>query len=36
MTTLLNEMEKRKVRYGLSTLCIGFGQGIATVLERLT
>jgi len=35
MTTLLNEMEKRKVRYGLSTLCIGFGQGIATVIERL-
>ncbi|OGS50859.1 MAG: acetyl-CoA acetyltransferase [Euryarchaeota archaeon RBG_16_68_12] len=35
MTTLLNEMEKRKVRYGLSTLCIGFGQGIATILERL-
>ncbi len=35
MTTLLNEMEKRKVQYGLSTLCIGFGQGIATILERL-
>ncbi len=35
MTTLLNEMEKRKIRYGLSTLCIGFGQGIATVIERL-
>ncbi len=35
LTTLLNEMEKRKVRYGLSTLCIGFGQGIATILERL-
>jgi len=36
ITTLLNEMEKRNVQYGLSTLCIGFGQGIATVLERLT
>ncbi len=35
ITTLLNEMEKRRVRYGLSTLCIGFGQGIATILERL-
>ena len=35
ITTLLNEMEKRNVQYGLSTLCIGFGQGIATVLERL-
>ena len=36
LTTLLNELEKRKARYGLSTLCIGFGQGIATVIERLT
>ena len=35
MTTLLNEMEKRKVQYGLSTLCIGFGQGIATIIERM-
>ncbi len=35
ITTMLNELEKRKARYGLSTLCIGFGQGIATVLERL-
>jgi len=35
ITTLLNELEKRKARYGLSTLCIGFGQGIATVIERL-
>jgi acetyl-CoA acetyltransferase family protein len=34
MTTLLHEMERRDVRYGLSTLCIGFGQGIATVIER--
>jgi len=36
VTTVLNEMEKRSARYGLSTLCIGFGQGIATVIERLT
>ena len=35
ITTLLNELEKRKARYGLSTLCIGFGQGIATIIERL-
>ncbi len=35
ITTMLNELEKRKARYGLSTLCIGFGQGIATVIERL-
>ena len=34
LTTLLHEMERQDVRYGLSTLCIGFGQGIATILER--
>jgi len=34
MTTLLHEMERRDVRYGLSTMCIGFGQGIATLLDR--
>ena len=35
MTTLLHELERQKLRYGLSTLCIGFGQGIATIVERL-
>src|SRR5262249_23139626 len=30
-TTLLHEMERRRVRYGLATMCIGAGQGIATV-----
>jgi acetyl-CoA C-acetyltransferase len=35
MTTLLAEMDARKVRYGLQTMCIGFGQGIATIIERL-
>ncbi len=35
MTTLLHEMEKRDVRYGLQTMCIGFGQATATILERL-
>jgi len=35
MTTLLHELERQDLRYGLSTLCIGFGQGIATILERL-
>jgi len=34
ITTLVHEMERRNVRYGLSTLCIGFGQGIATIIER--
>ncbi len=34
MTTLLHEMRRRKVRYGLETMCIGGGQGIAAVFER--
>ena len=34
MTTLLHEMEKRDVRYGLQTMCIGFGQATATIIER--
>jgi acetyl-CoA acyltransferase len=32
--TLLNELEKRDLRYGLATLCIGFGQGVATIIDR--
>jgi acetyl-CoA acyltransferase len=35
MTTLLHELEREKKRFGLQTMCIGFGQGIATVIERL-
>jgi len=34
ITTLLYEMEKRDLKYGLATMCIGVGQGIATVWER--
>ncbi len=34
LVTLLHEMQKRQSRYGLATLCIGGGQGIAMVLER--
>jgi acetyl-CoA acetyltransferase family protein len=34
MTTLLNVLEDKDERYGLSTMCIGFGQGIATVIDR--
>lgn len=34
MTTLLHEMRRRKVRYGIATMCIGVGQGIATIVER--
>lgn len=34
MTTLLYEMQRRNAQYGLSAMCIGFGQGIATIVER--
>ena len=34
MTTLLYEMVRRNAQYGLSAMCIGFGQGIATIVER--
>ena len=34
-TTLLNNMENHDVTLGLATMCIGLGQGIATVLERV-
>jgi acetyl-CoA acetyltransferase family protein len=33
--TLLNELERRDARFGLATMCIGFGQAIAAVIERL-
>jgi acetyl-CoA acetyltransferase len=35
MTTLLHELERRNGRYGLATMCIGVGQGIATIIERI-
>src|SRR5574341_850488 len=35
MTTLVHEMKKRGSLYGLATMCIGVGQGIATVVERI-
>jgi acetyl-CoA acetyltransferase len=34
-TTLLHEMARRKARFALATMCIGVGQGIATVFERV-
>lgn len=34
-TTLLHEMKKRNVRYGVATMCIGVGQGVAVVYENL-
>ncbi|MFD6532739.1 acetyl-CoA C-acetyltransferase [Streptomyces sp. NPDC060184] len=33
--TLVDELERRDLRYGLATLCVGGGMGIATVVERL-
>ncbi|MFA1545951.1 acetyl-CoA C-acetyltransferase [Actinomadura chokoriensis] len=35
VATLLHEMARREARYGLETLCIGGGQGIAAVFERV-
>jgi acetyl-CoA C-acetyltransferase len=32
--TLLDELERRELRYGLATLCVGGGMGIATIVER--
>jgi acetyl-CoA acyltransferase len=33
--TILYEMQRRKVRYGLVTMCIGGGQGAAGIFERM-
>ncbi len=35
MTMLVHELERRGGRYGMATMCIGVGQGIATVVERI-
>lgn len=34
-TTLINQMEHHDVQFGLATMCIGLGQGIATIFERV-
>jgi len=36
LTTMLRELERRDGRYGLETMCIGGGQGLAAIFERLT
>ena len=36
MCTLLNGLEDRDARYGLETMCVGGGQGMAMIIERLT
>jgi acetyl-CoA acyltransferase len=33
--TLLNELERREARYGMVTMCIGWGMGTATIIERI-
>jgi 3-oxoadipyl-CoA thiolase len=34
LTSLVHEMKRRKSQYGVATMCIGVGQGIATIVER--
>ncbi len=33
--TLVNQLEQNNLRYGLATMCIGYGMGIATIVERI-
>ena len=33
--TLLDELERRQLRYGVATLCVAGGMGVATVIERI-
>jgi acetyl-CoA C-acetyltransferase len=35
LNTLIDELHRRNLRYGLATLCVGGGMGIATVIERV-
>lgn len=35
LTTLIHEMKKQDVQYGLATMCVGVGQGIATIVENV-
>ena len=35
IVTLMNVMRQKKSKYGLATMCIGTGQGIATIIERM-
>jgi acetyl-CoA acetyltransferase family protein len=34
-TTLLHELARRKARFGVATMCVGVGQGITTIFERI-
>jgi 3-oxoadipyl-CoA thiolase len=35
LTTLIHEMKKREVTYGLATMCVGVGQGVSVIVEGL-
>ena len=35
LNTLIDELHRRKLRYGLATLCVGAGMGTATIIERV-
>jgi acetyl-CoA acetyltransferase len=35
LTTLVHEMKRREVQFGLATMCVGVGQGMAMILENL-
>ena len=35
ISTLIDELHRRKLRYGMATLCVGGGMGIATIVERI-
>ena len=35
LSTLIDELHRRKLRFGLATLCVGGGMGIATIVERI-
>ena len=34
LNTLIDELHRRNLRYGMATLCVGGGMGIATIVER--
>ncbi len=35
LNTVIDELHRRQLRYGLATLCVGGGMGIATIVERM-
>jgi acetyl-CoA acetyltransferase len=35
MATLVHALRRRDARYGVATMCIGVGQGIAVIVERI-